>query len=195
VLPLAVVAMLAGMKPLAAIEPAPHGDAAFPPRRRKRRAACERQAQAADKGRGRKEPRRLLSTTPPNDYLGRPGAGQVFEPERARALAGGKAEVEAAHGITGPGPGEASAKGLLGPARGHRGIEDGLHHVRGGAPGEGRCRARKGSAAQAPAVLRNVAVRLLAGVEAPSKAAAAGRFAAQPQKAIALLRLGESTTD
>ena len=123
-----------------------------------------------------------------NDYLDWPGVGQVFELERARVLAGGKSEAEVVYGITSLGRDEADARRLLGVNRGHWGIENGLHYVRDETLGEDRCRCRKGSSAQALAALRNVAVHLLDGVEAPSKAAATRRFAARPQEAIDLLR-------
>jgi hypothetical protein len=134
------------------------------------------------------EYRRLLSTTMLAGYLDWPDAAQVFELERVRVLAGGKTEVEVVHGITSMGREEADARRLLGLNRGHWGIENGLHYVRDETLGEDRCRCRKGSSAQALAVLRNVAVHLLNGVEAPSKAAATRRFAARPQEAIDLLR-------
>ena len=134
------------------------------------------------------EYRRLLSTTMLAGYLDWPEAAQVFELERVRVLAGGKTEAEVVYGITSLGRDEADAKRLLGLNRGHWGIENGLHYVRDETLGEDRCRCRKGSSAQALAALRNVAVHLLDGVEAPSKAAATRRFAARPQEAIDLLR-------
>jgi hypothetical protein len=123
-----------------------------------------------------------------NGYLDWPGVGQVFELERVRVLAGGKTEAEVVHGITSLGRGAADAGRLLGLNRGHWGIENGLHYVRDETLGEDRCRCRKGSSAQVMAALRNVAVHLLDGVKAPSKAAATRRFAAALLEAIDLLR-------
>jgi hypothetical protein len=131
--------------------------------------------------------RRLTSTTALDGYLDWPGAAQVFEVERVRT-ARGQSTVEVAYGVTSLTRGRADAKRLLGLARGHWGVADGLHYARDEAPGEDRCRARKGAAAQVPAALGNVAVHLLAGRKAARKAAAARRFAAHPEEAIALLR-------
>lgn len=131
--------------------------------------------------------RRLTSTTALAGYLDWPGAAQVFEVERVRT-AGGKTAVEVAYGVTSLPRERADAKRLLGLVRGHWAVENGLHYVRDETLGEDRCRARKGSSAQVLAALRNVAVHLLAGRKAPSRAAAARRFAARPEEAIALLR-------
>ena len=122
-----------------------------------------------------------------NGYLDWPGVGQVFELERVRVLPGGKAEVEVVHGITSLGRDRASAADLLALVRGHWGIENGLHHVRDETLGEDRCRVRTGSSPQVLAALRNAAVQLLEGVDAPSKAAATRRFHVHPEEALALL--------
>ena len=110
----------------------------------------------------------------------------MFELERVRVLKG-KTEVEVVWGITSLGRDRADAKALLARVRGHWGIENGLHYVKDETLGEDRCRVRKGNGAQALAAIRNVAVHLLEGVEASSKAAATRRFAAHPQEAVALL--------
>jgi hypothetical protein len=120
-------------------------------------------------------------------YLDWPGAAQVFELERVRVLAGGKAEVEVVHGITSLTRARADAGRLLGLSRGHWGIENRLHYVRDETLGEDRCRVRKGAAPQVLAALRNVVVHLLEGVEAASKAAATRRLAAHPEEALPLL--------
>ena len=112
--------------------------------------------------------------------------GQVFELERVRVLKG-KATVELVHGVTSLGRAQADAKRLLGLVRGHWGIENKLHYVRDETLGEDRCRVRTGSSPRVLAAVRNVAVYLLEGVAAGSKAAATRRFAARPQEAIALL--------
>lgn len=130
--------------------------------------------------------RRLTSTTALAGYLDWPGAAQVFEVERVRT-AGGRSTVEVAYGVTSLPRERADAKRLLGLVRGHWGIENRLHYVRDETLGEDRCRLRKGASAQVLAAVRNVAVYLLAGVEASSKAAAARRFAARPREAIPLL--------
>jgi hypothetical protein len=139
-----------------------------------------------DKGHGRMEYRRLLSTTMLNDYLDWPDVGQVFELERVRVVKG-KTEVQVVYGITSLGRDEADAKRLLGLARGHWGIENKLHYVRDEALGEDRCRVRKGAAAQVLAAVRNVAVHLLGEVNGKNKAAATRRLAAHPKEALPLL--------
>jgi predicted transposase YbfD/YdcC len=136
------------------------------------------------------EYRRLTSTTMLNDYLDWPDVGQVFELERVR-IKGGKTEVEVVYGITSLKRQGASAEELMGLVRGHWGIENKLHYVRDETLGEDRCRVRKGSAAQALAALRNVAVYLLGEVDPKNKAAATRRLAARPEEAIALLHSRE----
>src|SRR5256885_5987094 len=98
--------------------------------------AAEQTARTVDKGHGRTEIRRLLSTTALNDYLDWPDVGQVFELERVRVLAG-KTEAEVVYGITSLRREEAGARRLMGLVRGHWGIENGSHPVRGVALGEG----------------------------------------------------------
>lgn len=110
----------------------------------------------------------------------------MFELERVRLLPG-KSEVEVVWGITSLPRERADARRLLGLARGHWGIENRLHYVRDETLGEDRCRVRKGAAAQVLAAVRNVAVYLLEGVGASSKAAATRRFAARPREALPLL--------
>jgi hypothetical protein len=112
--------------------------------------------------------------------------GQVFELERVRELPG-KREIEVVYGITSLARGQADAKGLPALARGHRGIENGLHHVKDETLGEDRCGARKGSLPLILAAVRNAAVHLLGQVDAPSKAAATRRFAVHPEEALPLI--------
>ena len=158
----------------------------FPPYQRKQKEAPEQTARTVDKGHGRKEYRRPLSTTALNDYLDWPEVGQVFELERVRVLKG-KTEVEVAYGITSLGRQRADAGALLVWVRGHWGIENGLHYVQDETLGEDRCRVRQGNGAQVLAAIGNVAVQLRDGVEASSKAAATRRFAAHPEEALRLL--------
>jgi hypothetical protein len=51
----------------------------FPPYQRKQKDALEQTARTVEKGHGRRELRRLISTTGLNDYLDWPDVGQVFE--------------------------------------------------------------------------------------------------------------------
>jgi hypothetical protein len=121
-----------------------------------------------------------------NDYLDWPDVGQVFELERVRILAD-KTEVDVVYGITSLTREQATAADLLGMVRGHWGIENRLHYVRDETLGEDRCRVRTGSSPEVLAALRNVAVQLLEGVEANSKAAATRRLA-HPNETLPLLK-------
>ena len=78
-------------------------------------------------------------------------------------------------------------RALLGRVREQWEIENRLRYVRDETFGEDRCRVRKGQATQVLAALRNAVVHPLEGVRAPSKAAAARRFAAHPEEALPLL--------
>jgi predicted transposase YbfD/YdcC len=147
----------------------------------------ERQtATTADKGHGRVERRTLVSTTALTGYLDWPGARQVFRLTRERT-AGGKTTVEVVYGITSLTREQADAGRLLGLVRQHWEIENRLHYVRDVTLGEDACRVRSGGAPQVLAAVRNVAVYLLEGVAAPSKAAATRRLAAHPREAVRLV--------
>jgi predicted transposase YbfD/YdcC len=139
-----------------------------------------------NKGHGRTEIRRLLSTTALNEYLDWPCVAQVFELERVRVLKD-RTEVEVVCGITSLKRQQADARRLLGLTRGHWGIENRLHYVRDETLGEDRCRVRTGGAAQVLAAVRNAAVHLLQEVDAPSKAAATRHFHVHPEDALPLL--------
>ena len=97
--------------------------------------------------------------------------------------------MEVVHGISSLREDEADARRLLGLTRGHWGIENRLHYVRDVTLGEDGCRVRKGSAPQVLAAIRNAVIHLLAGVEAPSYAAAIRRLNNHPEEALALLDL------
>jgi hypothetical protein len=100
---------------------------------------------------------------------------------------GGKTTVEVVYGITSLGRDAADAQRLLGLVRGHWGIENQLHYVKDETLGEDRCRVRTGSSPEVLALLRDVAVHLLEGVQARSKAAATRRFMVHPEEALPLL--------
>ena len=106
--------------------------------------------------------------------------------ERVRVV-GGASTVEVVYGITSLTREEADAGRLLSLVRGHWGIENRLHYVRDETLGEDRCRVRAGRSAEVLAVVRNVAVHLLAGVDQPSAAAATRRFAVHPDETLPLL--------
>ena len=121
-----------------------------------------------------------------NEHLAWPEVGQVFELERVRQP-GAQVEVEVVYGITSLGRERADAQELLELIRGHWGIENRLHYVKDETLGEDRCRVRTGSSPEVLSMLRNVAVHLLEGVKAPSKAAATRRFMIHPDEALPLL--------
>jgi hypothetical protein len=117
-----------------------------------------------------------------------PGLKQGFELTRKRTIQG-VTTVEVVYGITSLSVEEADARRLLGLTRGHWGIENKLHYVRDVTLGEDGCRVRKGSAPQVLAAVRNAVIHLLAGVDAPSSAAAIRRLNNRPEEALELLGL------
>jgi hypothetical protein len=117
-----------------------------------------------------------------------PGLAQGLEITRTRTV-NGATTVEVVYGMTSLPPEVADAKRLSGLVREHWGMENGLHYVRDVTLGEDGCRVRKGSAPQVLAAVRNAVVHLLAGVDAPSHAAAIRRLNAHPEEALALLDL------
>lgn len=151
-----------------------------------------RTARTRNKGRGRIETRTLTTTTWLNGYLDWPQVQQAFRLVRERRVKG-QTTVEVVYGITSLGREEADAARLLGLTRGHWGIGNGLHYTRDETLGEDRCRVRTGKSPQVLASLRNVAVHLLRGLDAPSVAAAVRQLAADPREALGLLNDPGST--
>jgi hypothetical protein len=145
-------------------------------------------ASSVDKGHGRIERRTLRVTSSLTKHQDWAGLAQGFELVRERTV-GGVTTVEVAYGITSLKKEEANARRLLGLTRGHWGIENRLHYVRDVTLGEDQSRVRKGSAPQVLAAVRNAVIHLLAGVDAPSNAAAIRRLNAHPVEALALLDL------
>ena len=141
-----------------------------------------------EKGHGRVEKRTVRTTSILTVQQKWPGLAQGLEITRERTL-NGKTTVEVEYAMTSLKPEEADAKRLAGLVREHWGIENGLHYVRDVTLGEDGCRVRKGSAPQVLAAVRNAVVHLLAGLGAPSHAAAIRRLNARPQEALALLDL------
>lgn len=147
-----------------------------------------------DKAHGRLEVRELTSTTLLAGHLeGWADVCQVFELKRVRVEAGKRTE-ETVHGVTSLGRREADAERLLGLVRAHWGIESGLHAVRDVTLAEDACRVRRGSAPQALAALRNLAVFLLTGLAArlgpaETRAGACDHLKANPDVALRLLGL------
>ena len=117
-----------------------------------------------------------------------PGLAQGFELTRERTIKG-ETTVEVVYGITSLKAEEANARRLLGLVSGHWWTENKVHYVRDVTLGEDGCRVRKGSAPQVLAAVRNAVIHLLAGVDAPSHAAAIRRLNNRPEEALALLDL------
>jgi predicted transposase YbfD/YdcC len=141
-----------------------------------------------DKGHGRLERRALRATSILTLHGKWPGLAQGFELTRERTIKG-ETTGEVIYGITSLKVEEADAGRLLGLTRGHWGIENKLHYVRDVTLGEDGCRARKGSAPQVLAAVRNAVIHLLSGIDASSNAAAIRRLNNHPEEALALLDL------
>ena len=106
--------------------------------------------------------------------------------ERERRT-GEEIEREVIFGISSLPSERAGAAVLLAYTRQHWGIENGLHNRRDGTLKEDASRARKGSAAQVMAVLRNLVIYLVSFVKKPSLAAATRHFMCHPEKSVELV--------
>lgn len=148
----------------------------------------ERVHTTLEKGHGRIEKRTVRTTSILTLHQKWPGLAQGLEITRERT-ANGKTTVEVEYAMTSLKPEEADAARLSDLLRSHWGIENGLHYIRDVTLGEDACRVRKGSAPQILAAVRNVAIHLLAEIDAPSHAAAIRRLNAHPEEALALLDL------
>jgi hypothetical protein len=146
---------------------------------------------SVEKGHGRVEKRTVRVTSILTLQEKWPGLAQGLEVTRERTERG-KTTVEVVYGMTSLKPEVADAQRLSELVRQHWGIENGLHYVRDVTLGEDACRVRKGSAPQVLAAVRNAAVHLLAGLGAPSHAAAIRRLNAHPEEALELLDLPHS---
>ena len=114
-----------------------------------------------NKGHGRIEVRRIATTTWLNEYLAWPQVGQVFRLERERRVKG-KTTTEVAYGITSLSRSEADAERLLDLTRAHWRIENGLHWVLDVTFREDDSRVRDRTAARNFALLRKIALNLVA---------------------------------
>jgi len=167
--------------------------AAFPPLQQRLWEENTQTLTTHSKGHGRFETRTITTTTWLNDYLDWPQIQQAFRLVRERRV-GAKKTIEIVFGITSLSRDEADAGKVLGFSRSHWGIENGLHYTRDETQREDRCRVRKGNAPRVLASMRNVAVHLLRAMGGPSAAAATRELAADPQKALDLLRDPGSTS-
>ena len=151
-------------------------------------AAAERQqASRSDKGHGRIERRRIVTTTVLKGYTDWPGLEQAFRLERQRTIQG-RTTTEIAYGITSLPREQADARRLLGVCRSHWGVENSLFHIRDVTFGEDHCRVRSRSGPVILASLRNLAIYLLVRHGSRNKAASLHRHAARPQLALALIQ-------
>ncbi len=132
----------------------------------------ERQvADSRDKGHGRIEHRRLLSTTAVNDYLNWPGTAQVCQITRT-VTRGRKTTTEVQYAITSVPRSLADAARLSKCWRGHWGIENRLHWVRDVTFGEDANRTRTKSTPQIFSAFRNATITCLSSLGYTNIAAA-----------------------
>lgn len=146
------------------------------------------QAVTYDAGHGRVEVRCLQATTALNDYLTFPGVQQVFCLDR-RVTRHGKTSTERVYGLTSLSPVRASAAQLLTFTREHWHCENKSHWVRDVTFDEDRSQVRQGHLPHVMAALRNAVIGLLRANQYPNIAKALRYFAAQPERALALLGL------
>ena len=133
--------------------------------------ATRQTAETFDKGRGRREHRRLVSTTIVNDHLNWPGVAQVCQLTRT-VTRDGQTTTDVQFAITSAPREQADASRLLGWSRGHWGIENRLHWVRDVTFGEDASRIRTASAPQVFSALRNASIGVLRSLGAKNIAAA-----------------------
>ena len=124
-----------------------------------------------EKGHGRVESRRLVSTTAVNDYLNWPGVAQVCQITR-RITRGTETTTEVHYAICSVPRSQANAEQLLQWWRGHWGIENRLHWVRDVTFAEDASRIRTKSAPQIFNALRNASISCLRSMGTTNIAAA-----------------------
>jgi len=140
------------------------------------------------KGHGRLEVRRLQATTALNDYLTWPGVQQVFRLER-QVTRQGRTSTEIVYGLTSLSPARATPAQLLTFTREHWHIENRSHWVRDVTFDEDRAQVRRAQLPHVMAALRNASISLLRAAGVTNIAKALRFFAAQPDKALALVGL------
>ncbi len=123
-----------------------------------------------------------------------PHLAQLCRVERERTLVRRgrvvEAEVEVSYAISSAPPDRATAAALLRDLRGHWGIENRAHWVRDVTFDEDRCQIRSGTAPQAFAACRNLAIALLRRAGHDNIAAALRTHAGRPHTAVALILSG-----
>ena len=145
-------------------------------------------AESCNSGHGRVEWRHLQATTALNDYLSWPGVRQVFCLRR-QVTQHGTTSTETVYGLTSLDPTRASASQLLCLTREHWHCENKSHWVRDVTFDEDRSQLRRGHLPHVMAALRNTTISLLRAAGHTQIASALRYFAAQPQRALALLGL------
>jgi len=143
-----------------------------------------------NKGHGRIETRGIQASSLLNEFLDFPHVGQVFRIDRKITdLQGENESHDTAYGITSLTPQQADPKRLLELARGHWQIENSLFWVRDVTFDEDRSQIRTGSAPQAFATLRNLAISLFRLSGYRNIASALRQHAWNPGRALSLVGL------
>jgi len=145
-------------------------------------------ARSLDKGHGRLEERRLLSSSRLADQVEWPYLGQLFMIRSDRLVCQTqKRSVKTHYGITSLGPMEADAHRLLELTRSHWAIENGLHYRRDVTFKEDACRIKSHTAAEAVAVCNNLALGLIRHAGWNNVAEARRFYDAYPAQALQLI--------
>jgi predicted transposase YbfD/YdcC len=136
---------------------------------------------------GRLERRTLTASSQLKGYLDWPGVEQVFRIERHFVRIGdGKVMQETSYGVTSLTKEQANPARLLQVGRAHWGIENGLHYRRDETLREDRCRL-KGQGAHVMAILNNLVLGLLRRQGFDTVPDARRYYAANLEKAVALV--------
>ena len=145
-------------------------------------------AEVIEKQHGRLTHWRIETTTALNDYLDWPGLAQTFKLTRTVTFPKtGETHTSIQYGITSLSPERANALQLLAFKRHHWGIENSLHWVRDVTFDEDRSVLRVGHTHHLLATLRNLAISLLHLTDRSHIASTLRLFAAQPDRALALV--------
>jgi predicted transposase YbfD/YdcC len=143
---------------------------------------------STNKGHGRREKRRLESSTTLCPYLNWPGVGQVMRRQSRRMIVKtGQVSRKTRYGITSLRPQEAGAEQLELLWRRHWTIENRDHYVRDVTMGEDACQVHTGHAAHALAALRNAVLSLLRWKGWTNIAAAIRHYAASVLRSLELI--------
>ena len=141
-----------------------------------------------NKGHGRREKRRLESSTALCPYLDWPRVGQVMRRECERViLKTGQVSHKIRYGITSLRPQDAGAEQLERLWRRHWTIENRDHYVRDVTLGEDACQIHTGHAAHALAALRNAILSLFRWQRWTNMAAAIRHYAASVHRSLELI--------